>query len=101
MKTLNIFRRTALFLLLMLSFGFTHAQNEAQVKSLIESKRFVFKVQTILPLSGTARQSIGEYEVTIQGDSLISNLPYFGRAYSAPMPGERGGFNFTSTSFGY
>ena len=101
MKTQNIFKRTVLFLLLLLSFGFIHAQDKAQVKLLIESKRFEFKVQTILPLSGTVRQSTGEYDIRLQGDTLISDLPYFGRAYSAPMPGERGGFNFTSTRFSY
>jgi hypothetical protein len=48
-----------------------------------------------------SRQSTSEYDLRISGDSLVSYLPYFGRAYSAPAPGERGGFNFTSSKFDY
>lgn len=83
------------------SFSLLHAQDEHAVKSLVESKQFMFKVQTIQPLSGTVRQSLNEYDIRLSGDSLISQLPYFGRAFTAPMPGERGGFYFTSTNFEY
>lgn len=101
MKTRDTFKKAFLFLLFALSLAFVHAQDRTSVKSLIESKRFVFKVQTILPASGSIRQTNGEYDIRLAGDSLISYLPYFGRAYSAPMPGESGGFNFTSTKFDY
>jgi hypothetical protein len=92
----------AVFVLLMaFSISVLNAQDETSIKSLIESKRFVFKVQTIMPLSGAVRQSLNEYDIRLYGDSLISQLPYFGRAFTAPMPGERGGFYFTSTDFDY
>jgi hypothetical protein len=101
MKARDIIRQTLFILLMAFSFGLLHAQDETNVKSLVESKRFAFKVQTIMPLSGTVRQSLNEYDIQLYGDSLISQLPYFGRAFSAPMPGERGGFYFTSTDFEY
>ena len=101
MKIRNILKKTALFGSLVISFVMAQAQDKAGVKSLIESKRFTFKVQTVLPISGSITQATGEYEIRLYGDSLISYLPYFGRAYSAPMPGESGGFNFTSTKFEY
>jgi hypothetical protein len=101
MKARDISRKTIFILLMAFSFGLLHAQDEAVIKSLIESKRFVFKVQTVMPLSGTVRQSLNEYDMQLYGDSLISQLPYFGRAFNAPMPGERGGFYFTSTDFDY
>jgi hypothetical protein len=34
-------------------------------------------------------------------DTLRSYLPYFGRAYSAPIDGIGGGFDFTSKDFDY
>jgi hypothetical protein len=101
MRSSDFFKKTSLIVLLVISFGMLQAQDKAQIKSLIEAKRFVFKVQTVLPTSGSMRQTTGEYDVKLYGDSLISYLPYFGRAYTAPMPGESGGFNFTSTKFGY
>ena len=101
MKARDIFRKAVFILLMAFSFGVLHAQDEAAIKSLVESKRFAFKVQTIMPLSGNVRQSLNEYDIQLYGDSLISQLPYFGRAFTAPMPGERGGFYFTSTDFDY
>lgn len=101
MKTENIFKKIALLVLLVICSGVIQAQDKAQIKSLIDSKRFAFKVQTVLPTSGSIRQTNDEYDLRLYGDSLISYLPYFGRAYSAPMPGESGGFNFTSTQFEY
>jgi hypothetical protein len=101
MKTIFAAVKAVFVLLMVFSFSVVNAQDETSVKSLIESKRFVFKVQTIMPLSGTARQSLNEYDIRLYGDSLISQLPYFGRAFTAPMPGERGGFYFTSTDFDY
>jgi len=41
------------------------------------------------------------YSLKVSGDSLVANLPYFGRAYSAPMNPADAGINFTSTNFDY
>lgn len=94
-----------LFLVLLLSFTsyglFAQDENTA-IQSAIESKRFVFAAVRVFPLSGRIRQLTGEgYEVKVAGDSLISYLPYFGRAYTAPLDTRDGGINFTSVSFDY
>jgi hypothetical protein len=34
-------------------------------------------------------------------DSIVTYLPYFGRAYSAPVNLSQGGIQFTSTDFNY
>ena len=86
MKTIFAAVKAVFVLLMVFSFSVLNAQDETSVKSLIESKRFVFKVQTIMPLSGTVRQSLNEYDIRLYGDSLISQLPYFGRVFTAPMP---------------
>ena len=99
---MKIIIKATFFLFLAFSTGSVQAQDKkASAKSLIDSRRFVFKVQTISPTSGISRQSNSEYDLKISGDTLISYLPYFGRAYSAPMPGENGGYNFTSIEFEY
>ena len=79
-----------------------HAQklDKAQVQNAIQSKQFVFKAQTVLPMTGISRQLTTEYDVKLLGDSVIAYLPYFGRAYSVTY-GERGGIDFTSTKFDY
>ena len=80
-----------------------HAQDkDTDVKSLVESKRFVFKAQSVSPPSAPLRHLTGDnYDLKVLGDSLISYLPYFGRAYTAPAPGTSAGYNFTSTKFDY
>ena len=65
-----------------------------------EKKEFVFKAQSATPMSGMTRQLTTDYDVRFLGDSVISYLPYFGRAYSAGY-GEGGGIDFTSTKFEY
>jgi len=79
-----------------------HAQklDKAEVQNLINSKNFVFKAQTVLPMTGASRQLTSEYDVRLLGDSIVTYLPYFGRAYSVAY-GEPGGIHFTSTKFDY
>jgi hypothetical protein len=67
----------------------------------METKHFVFTAQTVLPLVGAMRQLTSEYDVKLSGDSLITYLPYFGRAYGPINPGDDGGIKFTSTKFDY
>jgi hypothetical protein len=81
----------------------TNAQkmDKATAKQLVESKKYVFKVQTVIPTGSSNIQVTGDYDIKLIGDSLVTYLPYFGRAYSAPDYGQPGGINFTSTEFEY
>lgn len=80
--------------------GFAQKMDAAAVAQLVASKNFRFVAQTVFPLGGSARNITGEYELQVKPDSLVTFLPYFGRAYVATIPPE-GGINFTSTSFTY
>lgn len=79
------------------------AQNlsASQVDSLINSKHYTFKAERMEPQRGRQRYLTSEYFLRVAGDSLISALPYFGRAYTAPINPEDAGYNFTSTNFNY
>lgn len=102
-KLKNILIRSLLTILIAGSFStVTHAQklDKAVVQNFIKAKEFVFKAQTVLPMTGMSRQLTSEYDVKFLGDSIVAYLPYFGRAYSAGY-GEGGGIDFTSTKFDY
>lgn len=86
--------------LFLATVSFAQKLDKKAVEKAITSKHFVFKAQTVLPMSGTSRFLTSDYEVKLSGDSLTSYLPYFGRAYSVTY-GERGGIDFTSTKFDY
>jgi hypothetical protein len=80
----------------------THAQDSTKtLKSLLENKQFSFQPTNMLPVRGTLKQLSPGYFLKLRGDSLISYLPYFGRAYSAPINPEDAGYNFISTNFTY
>lgn len=81
---------------------FSTAQDldKSAVKNLVDSGTFVFVAQTMVPSGGTSRPLDFFYDVRISKDSLVTHLPYVGRAYTGVMPNEAG-VNFTSTSFDY
>lgn len=77
---------------------FLNAQNgksekAQEVRDLIESGAFNIDVNRAIPLSGRSVVLTSTYGLEIKGDSIYANLPYYGRAYSAPYGGG-GGLNF-------
>lgn len=97
------------FLLLLLTITFfqcTSTKKSADIQpgeaiNLINAQRFKFVAQSVTPLRGSLRHLTSAYDVTVKKDSLVSYLPYFGRAYQAPMNPSEGGIQFTSTRFSY
>ena len=73
----------------------------AMIKNCIDSRHYTFKAQVMLPVSGRSRQLTSDYDVRITRDTVISVLPYFGRAYSAPLGTDDNGLRFTSKDFDY
>jgi len=75
--------------------------NADDVKNMVHNKNFIFIADRVNPLRGRSRELTSEYDVSVKNDSLVSYLPYFGRAYQAPLDPSKGGIQFTSTSFSY
>ena len=65
-----------------------------QVQENMDNKSFRIEVTQMIPGRGAARH-VDNYFVTIDGDNLISQLPYFGFAWTAPYGGGKG-LNFES-----
>lgn len=74
---------------------------KTNIRELIDARSYVFKAQTMLPMGGRSRQLTSDYDVKVAKDSIISYLPYFGRAYTAPLDPARGGIQFKSKDFEY
>jgi hypothetical protein len=101
-STYLLFRMSILFFFITYCFAqMSFAQDSTKsIRSKIEGKDFVFKAQTATPAKGGIRQLTSDYDLKIKGDSLISYLPYYGRAYAGADLNE-GGIQFTSTKFDY
>lgn len=78
------------------------SEKTKKIKELISNRNYQFQAQTVFPMSGRTRQIAGEgYDVTVSKDTVNSYLPYFGRAYAAPIDPSKGGIQFISKDFEY
>ena len=60
------------------------------VEKLITSGKYKIDVNRALPARGRSVMPTSPYSVEIRNDSIISHLPYYGRAYSIPYGGGEG-----------
>jgi hypothetical protein len=74
---------------------------EISIQRMIEERKFVFVANTAVPLRGIIQQLNYPYDLRLSGDSVIAELPYFGRAFVAPMDPTAGGIRFISTNNEY
>ncbi|WP_163356139.1 DUF4251 domain-containing protein [Dysgonomonas sp. 25] len=96
----------SIMLLLAITFdscktGTTTQKTDTEYAQVIAQGTFTFSAQHVIPTRGTSRYLSGDYSVRLSGDTLDVYLPFFGRAYSAPMNLGEGGYKFVSTDFDY
>lgn len=110
MRLINV--SLALMLIVGL-FSCATPKNTAEIaglKSSIENRSFTFQAQQVLPRDYRISQIFPNantqlynlspgYIVKVSGDSLIVDLPFFGRAYQAPMDPTKGGIKFTTDNY--
>lgn len=73
----------------------------ADVRNAVEVPDFTFKATYAYPTGYKSIYLSPYYEVKVSPDTVIAYLPYYGRAYRAPMDPREGGYRFTSTDFEY
>lgn len=81
--------------------GSNEGKKQREIQNLIQSGNYVFVAQNVMPLGGRTINLTSIYDLQVLRDTVISNLPYFGRAFVAPMNPSEGGIRFTSTDFDY
>jgi len=106
----NIIKCNTIVWLAIITFAFLPSTGWAQqhkkdkkveIKNIVEARNYVFKAQTALPTAGSTRQLTSDYDLQVSKDTIVSDLPYFGRAYTAPLNPSEGPLRFTSTDFQY
>lgn len=91
---------TMLFLFILSANVF--AQDEKpDMRTLLPSKNYLFTAQYAQPLSGNQVTLTSTYTLRLAGDSLVCQLPYYGRAYTVETYPGGGGLMFTSHHFDY
>ena len=61
-------------------------KEEMALKNALDKRKFKVEINRVIPM-GMPPESVVEYEVRIQNDSIYSYLPYVGRAYNIPYDG--------------
>ncbi|MCE1154953.1 MAG: DUF4251 domain-containing protein [Bacteroidales bacterium] len=59
----------------------------AELLSKADARDLDIQVREMIPMQGNSQFLTPEYHIAVKGDTVISHLPYFGRAYSAPYSG--------------
>jgi len=65
-----------------------------------DNQSLQFDSRFVQPARGRSLNITGNYFLRITPDKVVADLPYFGRAYSAPI-GSEGGIKFESADFDY
>ena len=94
--------RVVVIFCMLIPVGFCYGQLPADaVQTMIKGKSFTFSASTVQPTAGRTRQLTPGYTLDIKNDSLIADLPYFGRVYNVDYGASSGGYDFISTKFDY
>lgn len=106
----------SLVILLTLNLTNVSAQTDKlSTQKLVDSKNFVFNASRANPMSESSLNQLmgpnamnnllnlsgGRYQLQVTKDSIIADLPFFGRSYNAPMNLDKAGTKFTSKDFTY
>lgn len=76
-------------------------QLAVDVRNAVEMSDFAFKATYAYPTGYKSVYLSPFYDVKVSPDTVKAYLPYYGRAYRAPMNPSEGGYRFTSTDFEY
>lgn len=76
-------------------------QKTIECTNKIENQDFTFHANSAQPMSGRSVNLNYNYYLKVTKDTIIANLPYYGRSYVAPIDATDIGIDFTSTHFIY
>ncbi|MDQ7948766.1 MAG: DUF4251 domain-containing protein [Pedobacter sp.] len=115
---MNFVKRIGLLALTLVALNASAQTKKEVTTKIVEEKNFIFVATTAMPTNtvelsnvmsrmnggsdaGTISLSGSGYDLKISADSIVSFLPYYGRAYSAAYNNDDSGIKFTSKSFTY
>lgn len=118
---MNKIKKLGFAALCFLAFNANAQTDKATTTKIVNDKNFIFVATSAIPLNtmdvnrvlnkmagpptaGTINLNTDNYDLRITPDSLISYLPFYGRAFNATPYGgnnDESGYKFTSTKFTY
>lgn len=71
------------------------AKQVKETTALLENNAYIFSAKNANPIKGKPIHLDPSYSVKIENDTIVSYLPFYGRAYSVPYGGGGSGMDFT------
>ena len=71
------------------------AELARKVSAALDERRYEIDIRTMSPRHGVTKTVTDRWSLEVKGDTVVSYLPYFGRAYNVPYGGGKG-LNFTA-----
>lgn len=100
MNKIIVYRISTLIFIFISAVFIVRAQDNG-IKKFVDSQTYKFVPQRANPLGGRSIDLTGGFDLVITPKKIEAYLPYYGRAYSAPVNPSDGGIKFTSISFEY
>ena len=66
------------------------AQLAKAVNKALDERHYTIEIQTMSPQRGATKNVTGGWSLEVKGETLVSYLPYVGRAYDVPYGGGKG-----------
>lgn len=94
--------KTLISFLLLVNLAYAQKADESvDFKALVEAKTFVFSARSASPMRARTIFLSPGYTIKVSPDTVISDMPFYGRMYSATMNPSDAGLKFTATDFTY
>lgn len=71
------------------------AELAKKVTRALDDRQYTINIRTMSPTRGATRTVTSPWSLEVKGDTLVSYLPYIGRAFNVPFGGGKG-LNFTA-----
>jgi hypothetical protein len=100
----TVFAVSALIIFTACAARKTAAEQKAiaiEIRNAVEMSEFRFIATHAHPMAFRSIALSTPFDVRVSPDTVQANLPFFGRAFRAPMNLREGGYYFTSTDFEY
>jgi hypothetical protein len=76
-------------------------QKALRIREMVASSHFTFNAEYAHPMNFRPIYLTSPYSLSVTKDTVQAFLPYYGRAYVAPMDPTKGGIEFSTTDFNY
>jgi hypothetical protein len=115
---MNTLKKIGLVILSSFSINAYAQTNKETTTKIVDQKSFVFVANSAIPLNstevakilgsmnggnagGTVNLTGSNYDLKITPDSIVSYLPFYGRAYNTSFDSNENGHRFTSKDYTY